>query len=185
MAWSVDGAFVPQVPLSQPILPVGQAVPIIPPRPIGPAISPAVASVPAGATQTPSAANNQAELADLSDLVGTWEGRGINIIWRPNNLAGQDHFLEIDFTKELLSFKKIGGKIPNRGLLQADISMSGLQYFQEIQEIGSGDTLHIEPGLWLSIPATTNPLEPSSYARLASIPHGTTILLQGTTHRPN
>jgi hypothetical protein len=39
--------------------------------------------------------------------------------------------------------------------------------------------------VWLNIPATTNPAESASVARLASIPHGTTILAQGISSQAN
>jgi len=39
-------------------------------------------------------------------------------------------------------------------------------------------------GHWLAVPATTNPHEPFTVARMASIPHGTTITAQGTALPP-
>ncbi|MGH3196736.1 MAG: heme-binding protein [Streptosporangiaceae bacterium] len=74
----------------------------------------------------------------------------------------------------------MSGQIPNRGLLQPDISMSGLTYLQQISDANLNAGLHIEPGLWLVIPKTTDPNVPPTVARLASIPHGTTIVAQGT-----
>jgi hypothetical protein len=118
-------------------------------------------------------------LGPLAGLVGTWSGRGFNVIWRPNHTAGQDHFLELNVTSEQLEFDAISGPIPNRGLLQADINMFGLTYLQQISDANLHAGLHIEPGLWVAIPATTNPRETPAVARLASIPHGTTILAQG------
>ncbi len=41
------------------------------------------------------------------------------------------------------------------------------------------DGIHFEPGMWLFVPSTTNPNEPVTVARMASIPHGTTIIAQG------
>jgi hypothetical protein len=38
---------------------------------------------------------------------------------------------------------------------------------------------HFEPGVWASVPPTTNPAEHPTVVRMASIPHGTTINLQG------
>jgi hypothetical protein len=89
-------------------------------------------------------------------------------------------------TTEQLTFSAIAGSIPNRGLLQHDIVMHGLSYLQQIQDMnvtgsnGAPAGLHFEPGLWLTVPATTAPKEGATIARLASIPHGTTILAQGT-----
>ena len=62
-----------------------------------------------------------------------------------------------------------------------DIDMFGLTYMQQISETSSGAGLHIEPGIWVHVPPTTNPSEPPTVVRMASIPHGTAILAQGTT----
>ena len=119
-------------------------------------------------------------LGPLSGLVGKWSGRGFNVIWRPNHTPNQDHFLELNVTSEQLEFSAISGPIPNRGLLQPDINMFGLTYLQQISDANLNAGLHIEPGLWVVIPKTTDPNVPPSVARLASIPHGTTIVAQGT-----
>jgi hypothetical protein len=119
-------------------------------------------------------------LGPLAGLVGKWSGRGFNIIWRPNHTAGQDRFLELNVTSEQLEFTAISGPIPNRGLLQPDINMFGLTYLQQISDANLNAGLHIEPGLWAAIPKTSNPNVPPTVARLASIPHGTTIVAQGT-----
>jgi hypothetical protein len=37
----------------------------------------------------------------------------------------------------------------------------------------------MEPGIWATVPKTTNPAEVPTVVRMASIPHGTTILAQG------
>jgi hypothetical protein len=119
-------------------------------------------------------------LGPLAGLAGKWSGRGFNVIWRPSHTPGQDRFLELNVTSEQLDFEKIPGKIPNRGLLQPDINMRGLTYLQQISDANLNAGLHIEPGLWISVPATSDPKEASTVARLASIPHGTTMLAQGT-----
>jgi hypothetical protein len=122
----------------------------------------------------------------LAALAGTWSGQGFNVIWRPHHPdAPQDRFLELNVTSETLEFATISGTIPNRGLLQPDIGMSGLTYLQQISDKNVKAGLHIEPGLWVSIPPTTDPKEAATVARLASIPHGTTILAQGTASTAN
>lgn len=141
-----------------------------------------------------------ADLGALGGLVGTWQGTGLNVIWRPFQPAaaispvvfpgaptsGSDRFLELNLTTETLEFDLISGEIPNRGFLQGDLLMAGLRYLQQISDTNVTDPatnknagLHVEPGLWLSIPATTDPPVQASVARLASIPHGTTIIAQG------
>src|SRR3954463_16792871 len=120
-------------------------------------------------------------LGPLQDLVGTWEGRGFNTIWRPNHTPpGQDRFLELNFTLETLQVEEIKGAIPNRGLLQGDINMFGVTYLQQIKDRIVKAGLHIEPGIWATVPKTTNPAEVPTVVRMASIPHGTTILAQAS-----
>jgi hypothetical protein len=118
-------------------------------------------------------------LGPLAGLVGKWSGKGFNIIWRPLH-GTQDRFLELNVTSEQLEFSAISGSIPNRGLLQPDINMFGLTYLQQISDANLKAGLHIEPGLWLAVPKTTDPAEGPTVARLASIPHGTAIVAQGT-----
>jgi hypothetical protein len=123
-------------------------------------------------------------LGPLAQLPGTWVGHGFNAIWRPHPLSsGQDRFLELNATDETLVFTKIKGKIPNRGLAMHDINMFGVTYLQQINEAGQPNNgLHIEPGIWANVPQTSNPAEPPTVVRMASIPHGTVINAQGVAH---
>ncbi len=121
-------------------------------------------------------------LGPLAQLPGTWKGHGFNAIWRPHHPdSPQDRFLELNLTTETIVFSKINGPIPNRGLLMPDINMFGLTYMQQISQTSDGTGLHIEPGIWAVVPQTANPNEPATVVRMASIPHGTAILAQGTT----
>jgi len=125
-----------------------------------------------------------AALGPLAGLAGNWSGRGFNAIWRPHRNKS-DHFLELNVTNDQIDLEVINGLIPNRGFVQGQIFMSGLQYLQQISDAnvtvdGNPAGLHLEPGVWISIPALTDPQEPAAVTRMASIPHGTTILLQGT-----
>jgi hypothetical protein len=116
----------------------------------------------------------------LGLLVGNWAGNGFNAIWRPHNGGGSDRFLELNLTRETFTFEQIPGLIANRGLLQADIFMTGVRYLQHVYDVNAADAgLHVEPGVWLNVPPTTNPPEGLTVVRMASIPHGTTILAQG------
>jgi hypothetical protein len=123
-----------------------------------------------------------ANLGPLEALVGNWEGPGFNTIWRPHfPSAESDRFLELNLTTDKIAFSAIGGEIPNRGLLQSNIVMFGITYLQQIAERGAPTSgLHIEPGIWAVVPQTTDPAEQASVVRMASIPHGTAILAQGT-----
>jgi hypothetical protein len=124
--------------------------------------------------------------APISILHGKWVGQGFNQIWRPNFvIPGSDHFLELNETLETLQFEFIPGDIPNRGLLQVDINLHGLTYLQQIQDanvLGPNDApagIHVETGMWLTVPATTIPPDPLTLVRMASIPHGAGFVAQG------
>src|SRR5438309_7313487 len=125
-------------------------------------------------------------LGPLAGLVGKWKGRGFNQIWRPFH-GSQDRFLELNETHETLEFDLIPGDIPNRGLLQDDVNLHGIRYLQQIQDAhvlgpnGRPAGIHIEPGPWRSTPQTTNPEDAATVARLANIPHGTSMVAQGSS----
>jgi hypothetical protein len=73
--------------------------------------------------------------------------------------------------------------IPNRGFdTQEDIFLNGVPYQQFIDDVTTlpPRSIHFEPGIWLSIPATTTPKQCMTLARMACIPHGTTVNAQGT-----
>jgi hypothetical protein len=118
-------------------------------------------------------------LGALGALAGTWKGHGFNAIWRPHHPSGQDRFLELNRTDDTIVFTRINGPIPNRGLAMPDINMHGLTYMQQISESSTSAGLHIEPGIWATVPQTSDPNEPASVVRMASIPHGTVVLAQG------
>ncbi len=121
-------------------------------------------------------------LGPLAALPGTWTGHGFNTIWRPlHGHPSQDHYLELNLTDETIEFAAIAGPIPNRGSVQGDLNMFGVHYLQQISDanVPGNPGLHIEPGIWLAVPETTDPQEQPTVVRMASIPHGTTILAQG------
>ena len=106
------------------------------------------------------------------------------MIWRPNHggqSGPQDFFLELNFTDETLEFTDITGAtgIANRGFLQDDIPLGGVAYLQSIKDSFDGTGQHFEPGVWVNVPSTTDPNAPATIVRMGSIPHGTTINLQG------
>ena len=97
-------------------------------------------------------------LGPLAALPGTWTGTGFNTIWRPHFPSGaQDRFLELNLTSETLVFEEIPGAIPNRGLDQKDIEMFGVHYMQKIDDSTLSAGIHLEPGIWATVPRTTAP----------------------------
>ncbi len=113
-----------------------------------------------------------------------WRGKGFNMLFRPNLIGAannpKDFFLQLNFTDETLEFTEVTGTgIANRGLLQPDIILGAVAYTQAINDSFDNSGQHFEAGVWANIPATTNPLEQATVTRMASIPHGTTVNLQG------
>lgn len=138
------------------------------------------------AAPAPAPAPADPPLGPLADLIGNWAGNGFNTIFRPSQPAtGSDNILELNVTTETLDFSASLGSIPNRGEVQPDIFLNGISYLQKVNDVttpGTATGIHFEPGLWLSVPATTNPaVTTPTLVRMASIPHGTTILAQGTS----
>ena len=137
-------------------------------------------------------------LGPLAAFVGDWVGNGFNTIFRPDNTvtptplpnplvpppAVLDNILELNLTSESLSFSPSLGSVPNRGTTpQGDIFLNGVPYLQTIKDItihGESVGIHVEPGIWIHVPATKVPALGESVTRMASIPHGTTIEAQGT-----
>ncbi len=133
-------------------------------------------------------------LGPLAAFTGTFRGNGFNTIFRPDSsqtptqlpspVSGSDNVLELNLTHETLSFSPSLGSVPNRGEVQGDIFLNGVPYLQTITDVTVPSQpigIHFEPGLWMAVPATTDPHEGGTLVRMASIPHGTTIEAQGTS----
>ncbi|HLH01154.1 MAG TPA: heme-binding protein [Bryobacteraceae bacterium] len=129
------------------------------------------------------------KLGLLRELAGTWEGEGFNLIARPAFELNANLYLQLNRTREVLKIDPIGSAIPNRGFGQKDIELHGLTYLQKINDYYScGGALHIEPGLWVTQPATsyppeTAPAKANIVARMGSIPHGNALLAAGSAQR--
>jgi hypothetical protein len=132
-------------------------------------------------------------LGPLAAFTGTWGGNGFNTIFRPNSpdtptplttpvQGAVNNVLELNLTKETLSFSAPLGLVPDRGAVTADAKLNGVPYAQSVEDVTTGDPIgiHFEPGLWMIVPATTDPEEGVTLVRMGSIPHGTTINGQGT-----
>jgi hypothetical protein len=135
-------------------------------------------------------------LGPLANFKGTFTGHGFNTIFRPDSpdtptsfpvppTGPSDNVLELNLTNETLSFSPDLGSVPNRGSVQADAFLNGVPYLQTVSDVTNGRPIgiHFEPGLWIIVPPTGDPKEGSTLARMASIPHGTTINAQGTFHQ--
>ena len=134
---------------------------------------------------TPASSEIDANLGLLTELAGNWHGHGFNLIARPDHDGGGPLFLELNQTDETLKIDPIGSPIPNRGFANKDITLFGLTYLQKISDTVTGGALHIEPGIWITQPATAVPAEAPPVggqiiARMANIPHGNSLLAQGS-----
>jgi hypothetical protein len=114
----------------------------------------------------------------LAEFQGSWRGTGFNITPRPFFGSTPPFFLELNATQETLDFTAITGDIPNRGSQQPDIDLHGLRYLQQVTDAVTNSGIHIEPGLWLYVPATTKPPAGETYVRHATVPHGASLLAQ-------
>jgi hypothetical protein len=147
----------------------------------------------------PAPATANPPLGAIAPFAGvTFKGNGFNNIFRPQNagsptplpvpVPGSDNILELNLTQETLSFSPALGNVPNRGFAQKDLFLNGVPYVQSINDVtfpGQSPTIHFEPGMWLAVPATTDPaIDQVTYVRQASIPHGVTIQAQGTAIGP-
>jgi hypothetical protein len=133
---------------------------------------------------TPDSAAVSANLGLLRDLAGSWRGKGFNLIARPDFQGNAPLYLQLNQTDETLTIDPIGSSIPNRGFGQDDIELFGLTYLQKISDAATGGALHIEPGIWVTQPETAYPPETPPpggqiVARMATIPHGNSVLAQG------
>ena len=86
--------------------------------------------------------------------------------------------MQLNFTEETLTFTDITGTVANRGFLQTQIFLGGVAYLQTIND-NFDNTGQRRPGVWANVPATTNPVEQATVVRMGSIPHGTTVNMQG------
>jgi len=131
------------------------------------------------------------DLGPLEGLVGQWAGTGFNIVQLPNrNIMHPDAPLNEKFTvvlnatSETLQFDRIGGEVLNRGNVQDDITFFGLHYLQQVSDVNlpvGKQGIHLETGLFLNIPKTgSDPISGPTVARLGSIPHGDSLLAQGS-----
>jgi len=145
-------------------------------------------------------ARNDPNLGPLRLLPGMWksQGRGWNMIALPFATAPSplDYRLLLNQYDEQLEFTFVDDNVPNRGVdkstptVQTDQFVVTVDYQQTIQQVAAVDfpdskglagpgglAIHHEPGLWLHMKnQITDGLD---LARLATIPHGDSVLALG------
>ena len=141
-------------------------------------------------------------LGPLAELKGVWTspGQGWNLIALPfkDPTAPFDYRLLMNQYSESLEFSFVDENIPNRGINPdaddvTDQLITGLDYQQVINQLAAMDSpesglrspdgkgIHHEPGLFLHImnKETQDQGEDLTLARLASVPHGDSVLAMG------
>ena len=125
--------------------------------------------------------DTQPTLGPLTNLQGDWTGTGFNVISLPNNFKQNPTAkfrLMLNATIENTEFTPISAPIPDRGNTQADIFFLGLTYLQKVSDAQTLEGIHVEPGIFLFLPANPVQIAPS-VVRLSTIPHGDSVLAQG------
>jgi hypothetical protein len=89
-----------------------------------------------------------ANLGLLAEFQGNWRGTGFNITARPFFQSTPPFFLH------------------------------GLRYLQQVTDAVTNSGIHVEPGLWLHVPATDVPQAKETYVRQATVPHGDSLIAQ-------
>lgn len=120
----------------------------------------------------------------IADLAGTWQGDGLNTAARPDFGGGRDVLLSVSATADTVAFTPIPAVIHNRGFAQPDLEAFGFTYLQQVHDAVSGGPLHIETGMWITLPATIAPAAAPPpggqlVARMWNIPHGASMVAQG------
>jgi hypothetical protein len=151
--------------------------------------------VPVASTPIPAASTRRglalasvgASLGPLTDLAGTWMGKGFSLISLPDfdstppSTGPKPCQLKLNSTVEILEVTPIGGAAPNRGSTgQGDIKIFGLRYLQRVSDAVTSEALHIEPGFWLRVPSTDVPASGPTVVRQSSVSHGSSVLAMGT-----
>lgn len=128
-------------------------------------------------------------------------GRGWNMIALPFEDGGNARFgyrMLVNRYNEELSFNDLDGEVPNRGTnqvldLDTDQTIFAIDYQQSITQLNADDSpkstvagkpglpIHHEPGFMLHIENRTTTIQAGelNIARLASIPHGNSVLAMG------
>ncbi|WP_229683772.1 heme-binding protein [Nocardia camponoti] len=121
-------------------------------------------------------------------MAGSWQGTGFNLIARPDFAGHANLYLQLNQTSETYDVNPIGSPVPNRACGCDGVDLYGVTYLHKVRDAATGSALHIEPGMWMIQPVVDYPPEKPPTGgqivyRMASIPHGNSILAQGAATR--
>lgn len=138
--------------------------------------------------------SQELDLGPLSNLLGVWRGFGTgwNMIAVPFDQAPHNFRVLMNQYDEELTFSFVDENVPNRGIPNDQLVVT-IDYQQKITQIAAEDSpnsglaggpnlpIHHEPGLWLYMKDQRSSDNEGviNVARLASIPHGNSILALG------
>jgi hypothetical protein len=150
---------------------------------------------------------NDSELGPLTLLPGLWKSQGLgwNMIALPFATGPASPFnyrLLLNQYNEDLQFNLVDKAVANRGIkgsgptaTESDQFVVTLDYVQKIHQVAAEDfpvsgkaggpnlAIHHEPGLWLNL--SNEVTDGLDIARLATIPHGDSVLALGSSARSN
>lgn len=136
------------------------------------------------------------ELGPLQNLPGTWKSKntGWNMIALPFKdapaSATAPYRILMNQYEETLTFAFVDDNVPNRGV-KADQRVATIDYQQQIAQTAAddfphsgeagpaGQPIHHEPGLFIWV--KDNKTDDIDIARMASIPHGNSVLCLGSS----
>ena len=130
-------------------------------------------------------------LGPLASLAGSWSGNGFNAIWRPDNTQPPENSRDQALPRAQPDERDARlPRHPGRGAEPGVATQADLRpVWPALPPAGHRRRpaaildrrpgLHIEPGLFMNVPASQDPDNPASIVRMASIPHGVSVLMQG------
>lgn len=130
---------------------------------------------------TPVQGATGAVLGPLAALPGTWIGSGFSVIPHPDLGGDQPLRLDLRETQESLTFTHVQSSVPRQLAAGPADKLVGIHYLQRLNDAATGEALHVEPGMWLTVASTTEPTEADpTVVRLACLPQSDALLSHGT-----
>jgi hypothetical protein len=130
---------------------------------------------------TPTADTTGTVLGPLAGLPGVWVGAGFSVIPRLGQPGDRPLRLELHETRETLTFTHVRPNLDEQADSARPDDLVGLHYRQEMQDTVTGETLHVEPGMWFTVAPSARPADVDpTLVRLACVPQRDPVLSHGT-----
>lgn len=129
---------------------------------------------------TPASDTTGALLGPLSELPGVWVGGGFSVVPRLGQLGDRPPRLELHETRETLTFTHVRPSVDGQADCDGPDDLVGLHYRQEMQDTVTGETLHVEPGMWFTVAPSALPADADpTLVRLACVPQTDALVSHG------